>query len=181
MLVAISSCKEKVESPRPPCYLRLDLPDHAYTRVGDGSPVHFDLANIYKFETIEKREDGTFKGKIDLGQLNGVVYLHYYKITEPLSYYINHSNDEIDRHKLKARAINDENIIRSKDSIYGTSFELVGDVATPFQFYLTDSLNHFLYAEVLFNSRPNYDSLKPTLDYFKKDLNQLLESIKWAP
>lgn len=181
IILAMSSCKDQPETPRPPCFLRVDFPEHTYKQAGEGSPVTFDLASIYKLEHLEQKEDGTYKGKIDLGQLNGLVYLHYYKIKEPLSFYINHSNDEIDRHKLKAKAINDEQILRPKDSVYGTSFELVGDVATPFQFYLTDSVTHFLYAEVLFNSRPNYDSLKPTLDYFKEDLNQILESIKWAP
>jgi gliding motility-associated lipoprotein GldD len=73
----------------------------------------------------------------------------------------------------------DKNIIRPKDRVFGTFFELQGDVATPFQFYLTDSTDHFIYCEVLFNSTPNYDSLIPTLEYLKKDLDQLLETFKW--
>ena len=69
--------------------------------------------------------------------------------------------------------------VRQEDRVFGTVFELQGDVATPFQFYLTDSTDQFIYAEILFNSRPNYDSLKPSLDYLKKDLDTLLNTFKW--
>ena len=65
------------------------------------------------------------------------------------------------------------------DIPFGSFFELQGDVATPFQFYLTDSTSRFLYCEVLFNSSPNYDSLRPTLDYLKRDLNEFMNTLKW--
>ena len=66
-----------------------------------------------------------------------------------------------------------------KATVFGALFQLDGDVATPFQFYLTDSTERFVYGEVLFNSSPNYDSIKPSLNYLKKDLEQLLETFKW--
>ena len=105
--------------------------------------------------------------------------MRYWNISEPLAYYINNANDEIDRHKLKATNIVDKQIIRADDKVYGTFFELQGNVATPYQFYLTDSTDNFVYCEVLFNSTPNYDSLIPTLDYLERDLMQLVETLKW--
>lgn len=98
---------------------------------------------------------------------------------EPVSFYINNSIDEVEMHQVKATNIRDKKIIRENDRVFGTVFELEGDVATPFQFYLTDSLEKFIYAEILFNSRPNYDSLKPSLDYLKRDLDTLLTTFKW--
>ena len=83
-------------------------------------------------------------------------------------------------HKTKATNIIDHTIMRSEDRVFGTMFRLEGDVATPFQFYLTDSTDRFVYAEVLFNFAPNYDSLRPTLDYLEKDLVQLVETFQWA-
>ena len=117
--------------------------------------------------------------EIKLGPLNGTIYFRYWDMVEPLSYYVNNANDEIDRHKGMAIDVNDQLIIREKDDVYGIIFQLKGDVATPFQFYLTDSTDRFVYGEVLFNMSPNYDSLIPTLDYLRKDLNQLLETFKW--
>ena len=76
-------------------------------------------------------------------------------------------------------AIDDDRIIKQEKRVFGTIFELQGNVATPFQFYLTDSTNRFVYCEVLFNSTPNYDSIKPTLDYFRRDLDSLINSFEW--
>ena len=87
--------------------------------------------------------------------------------------------DEVEVHQVKATNIQDKQVIRQEDRVFGTIFELQGDVATPFQFYLTDSSDHFIYAEILFNSRPNYDSLKPSLDYLRKDLDTLLQTFTW--
>lgn len=178
LLSGFFSCETEQTIPKPPTYLRLELPDHTYTPLKDDCPFTFDIAKPYKYQ-IKELSDSTHKGIIDLGPLNGTVYLHYWKLKQPLSYYINNANDEVDRHKIKAAKITDENILRSGDRVFGTFFSLQGDVATPFQFYLTDSTDQFMYAEVLFNSSPNYDSLKPSLDYLKIDLDKMLETFKW--
>jgi gliding motility-associated lipoprotein GldD len=98
---------------------------------------------------------------------------------EPLSSYVIFANDTVDEHKLKATAIEDQKILHPENRVYGTFFELQGDVASPFQFYLTDSTSKFVSGVVYFNSRPNYDSLKPTLDYLKVDLLKMVNTFKW--
>jgi gliding motility-associated lipoprotein GldD len=80
---------------------------------------------------------------------------------------------------MKADRIIDKQIIDEKRKVYGTFFEFQGNVATNFQFYLTDSINHFVRGEVLMNCRPNYDSLRPSLDYLKQDLIKLFDSFEW--
>ena len=112
--------------------------------------------------------------------MNGTVYFRYWDMNQPLAYYINNANDEVDMHKTKATNIIDKTFLRPNDRVFGTLFRLEGDVATPFQFYLTDSTDHFVYAEVLFNFAPNYDSLRPTLDYLQQDIEQLMETFEWA-
>ena len=98
---------------------------------------------------------------------------------ETLSRYVNYSTDKVDEHKIKASSIEDLKILRPEDRVFGTFFELKGDVATPFQFYLTDSTSRFVSGVVYFNSVPNYDSLKPSLDYLKLDLMRMVNSFKW--
>jgi gliding motility-associated lipoprotein GldD len=98
---------------------------------------------------------------------------------DSLSEIINFANDKVDEHKIMADKIDFEQIIEPQKRVYGTFFELKGNVATNFQFYLTDSTQHFLRGEVLLNCRPNYDSLRPTLQYLKTDLQTLIKSFKW--
>ena len=180
MALLLFACGEDTFIPKPPTYLRLELPDHTYENYKDSCQYSFDLPSIYTVEKAPISDGEACHRRIQLGPLNGTIYFRHWDMTQSLAYYVNNANDEIDRHKGKARSVEDNRIIRDQDDVYGTLFHLKGDVATPFQFYLTDSTDHFVYGEVLFNSAPNYDSLKPSLDYLRQDLDQLLETFKWA-
>lgn len=179
ILLIISACTEPTYTPKPPTYLRLELPEPSYSRYSDSCSYNFNLAEIYKVTNAPDQAPGTCHKRIDLGPLNGMAYIRYWDMNQPLAYYVNSANDEINKHKQKADNILNETIIRPEDNVYGSFFELQGDVATPFQFYLTDSTKNFLYCEVLFNSTPNYDSLRPTLDYLKRDLDEFMNTIMW--
>ena len=176
----IVSCEEKSFIPKPPTYLRLELPDHSYKQFDDSCNYSFEIPEIYSVTTSPEENGTTCHKRIDLGPLNATAYIRYWSLgDQPLSFYINGANDEVGRHKLKATNIEDTQIIRNEDRVFGTFFALEGDVATPFQFYLTDSTDNFLYCEVLFNSSPNYDSLKPSLDYLKVDLDKFTQTLTW--
>ncbi len=170
---------DEVLIPKPPTYLRLNLPKHSYHLFNDICPYTFEISKAYSVDKVLEQNNETCHKEIKLGKLNGVIHFSYIDMIEPLARYVNYSNDKVDEHKIKASSIEDTKIIRSKDRVYGTFFELKGDVATPFQFYLTDSTTRFVSGVVYFNSVPNYDSLKPSLDYLKVDLMKLVHTFKW--
>lgn len=179
LILILASCTEPSFTPKPPTYLRLEIPASTYVKYKDSCAYTFEISSLYKVTNAPDQAEGTCHKRIDLGPLNGVAYVRYWDMNEPLASYVNNANDEINMHKLKADNILSETILRPKDRVFGTFFELQGDVATPFQFYLTDSTSRFLYCEVLFNSAPNYDSLRPTLDYLKRDLDKFMNTIQW--
>jgi gliding motility-associated lipoprotein GldD len=174
--LVFSCSNDEIPIPKPPSYLRSELPEHSYDKFEDSCPYKFEKSTYYK--VLEVSSDNCHKD-IDLGPANGVINFSYIDMEEPLGSYVNFANDKVDEHKLKATAIEDTKIIHSDKKVYGTFFELQGDVATPFQFYLTDSTSRFVSGVVLLNSKPNYDSLKPTLDYLKKDLLHMVNSFEW--
>ena len=178
-LLVMVSCTDPTPTPKPPTYLRLELPEPTYSQYDDSCSYTFNLSNLYTATNAPDQAPGTCHKRIDLGPLNGMAYIRYWEMDRPLAYYVNSANDEIDKHKLKADNILNETILRPEDNVFGSFFELQGEVATPFQFYLTDSTSRFLYCEVLFNSTPNYDSLRPTLDYLKRDLDEFMNTIDW--
>ena len=180
ILFILFSCGQEQLTPKPPTYLRLELPKAVYENYEDDCGYSFKLNNNYSVEKAPVQNQGfNCHRRIQLGDLNGTIFFRFMKMEEPVAFYINNSIDEVEVHQVKATNIKDKKIIRQEDRVFGTVFELRGDVATPFQFYLTDSTDQFIYAEILFNSRPNYDSLKPSLDYLKKDLDTLLNTFKW--
>ncbi|MCC8172861.1 MAG: hypothetical protein LIO65_00175 [Odoribacter sp.] len=54
-----------------------------------------------------------------------------------------------------------------------------GNTASPAQFFVTDSVKHFLRGALYFNERPHNDSLAPVIDYLRKDIEVLMESISF--
>lgn len=167
--------------PKPPTYLRINLPEHAYH---DEKAACFALvksANIFTLKTVSTDKKGQCAQEIDLGPINGTLYLFYksFDTKDSLAQLINISNDFIDDHKIKADRIDFQQIIDPKRRVFGTFFTLKGNVATNYQFYLTDSTSHFMRGEVLLNCTPNYDSLRPSLEYLKVDLLHFVNSLQW--
>ena len=62
----------------------------------------------------------------------------------------------------------------------GMIFLLEGPVATPLQFYITDSTQHFMRGSLYFNHRPNPDSTAPVLDRMEADVRKLMDTLRWS-
>ncbi len=179
--IIFSSCNDPAPVPKPPTYLNIHFPDHSYSFVNGDCPYEFKLASLYNYKTIENSNFNSCIQEIDLGPLNGSLYLYYISLPskDSLAEIINFANDKVDEHKIIADKIDFVQIIDAKNRVFGTFFELKGNVATNFQFYLTDSSQNFVRGEVLLNCRPNYDSLRPSLDYLKVDLLEMVHNFKW--
>jgi gliding motility-associated lipoprotein GldD len=54
-----------------------------------------------------------------------------------------------------------------------------GNAATSRQFYVTDSVHHFLRGALYFNSAPNADSLSIVNDFLETDMRHMIETLKW--
>ena len=58
-------------------------------------------------------------------------------------------------------------------------FEVGGDAASTTQFYLTDKKKHFIRGALYFRTTPNADSLKPVVQFVRKDMEHMIQSFKW--
>ena len=85
----------------------------------------------------------------------------------------------LDTHTKKSNGV----ILREYDNdnrrIFGKLYEIKGDVASPIQFYLTDSISNFISGSVNLKLKSNYDSIYPSIQYVKNDILVLFESINW--
>jgi gliding motility-associated lipoprotein GldD len=73
----------------------------------------------------------------------------------------------------------DDSLIKTGNGAEGIFFTLKGNTATANQFFLTDSTHHFLRGALYFDATPNEDSLKIVNDFLKKDLEHLINTLKW--
>lgn len=81
-------------------------------------------------------------------------------------------------HNKRANYI-EEIIIQKPNRVSGFAFDMKGPSASPFQFYLTDSTNHFFRASLYFNSHVQPDSLAPVIEFVKTDIVRMIETFDW--
>ncbi len=109
------------------------------------------------------------------------IHLSYHKIQNNLDSLIQDTHNLVyEGHYRKADGIW-ENSSSNLDFII---YELSGEVATPIQFYVTDKKSHFLRGSMYPSTinkmiKINRDSLKPVIDFYKKDIEKIIESIQW--
>jgi gliding motility-associated lipoprotein GldD len=82
------------------------------------------------------------------------------------------------KHAIKASAI-DDSLIITPHHIHGMFFKVGGNVATAYQFFLTDSVHHFLRGALYFDATPNEDSLQPVNDFLVSDMKHLINTLQW--
>ena len=81
-------------------------------------------------------------------------------------------------HNNRASSISDS-IFRNPQGVEGIFFTIDGDVATPYQFFLTDTTSHFFRAALYYDTTPNQDSLAPVNNFLLKDIKHLLNTFSW--
>ena len=69
--------------------------------------------------------------------------------------------------------------MRTPNGITGIFFRVGGNAATAKQFFVTDSVKHFLRGALYFDATPNADSLSVVNDFLEVDMKHLINSLKW--
>jgi gliding motility-associated lipoprotein GldD len=82
------------------------------------------------------------------------------------------------KHQIKAYAI-DEVIVKTPSGKTAVVVELQGEVPSQMQFTITDSTRNFLRGALYFDTRVQNDSLKPAIEYMKKDIMHLINTFDW--
>jgi gliding motility-associated lipoprotein GldD len=64
--------------------------------------------------------------------------------------------------------------------IYSKLYSFIGNSPSNIQFYLTNKIDKFLTGSLFFETKPNYDSLYPNINYIKNDIKKMVSSFKWV-
>jgi gliding motility-associated lipoprotein GldD len=170
--------------PRPRGYFQIPLPEHRY-QVFDrpGYPYTFEYpvyANILQDSTFfEERPENPYWINIDFPQFNGRIYISYKKIGDQTFDKLRDDSYKMTyKHTLKATSIEDS-VIQTSKGITGVFFNVGGNAATGKQFYLTDTLRHFLRGALYFDATPNEDSLSTVNTFLEQDMRHLINSFRW--
>ena len=182
ILLMTSSCGDD-PLPKPKAFLRLEYPEPQYVKTNSELPFTFDK-NIIATDVTNKRLKGTKESyglNIEYSKLKGTIYLTYKKIKSKndLVRYLRDAQNFTQEHTKKADEITEQIFEDTNRKVYGMFYEIGGNAASQSQFYVTDSLNHFLIGSLYFYAKPNYDSILPAADYLKKDIKKIMETVEW--
>ena len=168
--------------PKQSAYLRLDYPKPEYKLIDDKDfPFFFETNTILSEISDIDINLESIDFIINYNQLNAQINFQYKNVnsSEKLNAYILDLKRTIETHSMMANSVKIKDYSLKEKNIFGRVFELSGDVASPYQFYLTDSTNNIISGLVYFNIKPNYDSILPAINYIENDIIHLIESFDW--
>lgn len=168
--------------PKPKAMLRLEYPQPKYKKVDIPLPFTFEkneladpISNI-KLDGVHN----IYGVNINYPKLKGTVYLTYKKVEKNnLTDLLRDAQNLTQKHTMKADEIEGDIYENPKSKVFGMFYEVGGNAASQSQFYVTDSINHFLVGSLYFYAKPNYDSIYPAAVYLKNDIKHIMETIEW--
>ena len=178
--IAISCNDRDNYLPKPRGYFRIDLPEKGYTKV--------DTIERYSFEcpqyALITPDPYSHKKKnwvnIEMPQFKGSIHLTHKSVDGNLGEYLEDVHTMVTKHLQKANGVRDSLIVNEEHQVYGLFIEMDGKgVATPMQFYLTDSTKNFIRGALYFNFQPNNDSMQPVINFIREDIEHLINTFEW--
>ncbi|AOW09088.1 gliding motility lipoprotein GldD [Flavobacterium gilvum] len=173
LLFTVISCKKDV-LPKPASYLRLDYPEAEYVTFKSHCPFEFDQNS----KAIVK-EDKDCGYSITYPKMKATIYLTYKPVNNNMKQLLRDAQKLTYEHVIKADDILEQPYINPEKKVYGMFYQVDGNAATNSQFYVTDSVKHFVTGSVYFYAKPNFDSIMPAVSYVKNDMQRLMETLKW--
>lgn len=171
--ILLISCGGEV-LPKPKAFLSLEYPEANYAKMQLECPYTFEKNQI---ATIVPKKNCWIN--LDYPALNGTLHLSYVEIDGNLSQLLEDVQKLTYEHAVKADNIEPTVYANKEQGVYGMVYEVEGNAASQAQFYVTDSTKHFLTGSLYFNVIPNYDSIYPAVNYIKKDIRTLIETLEW--
>ncbi|MDY4149223.1 MAG: gliding motility lipoprotein GldD [Paludibacteraceae bacterium] len=174
----------KPAAPKPYGYVRFTMPDTCYTPFSLHRPDNQDYPYNFLLSGNAVVQSRTQKGEhywinIFYPSLNATVHCSYKPVRGNLRELTNDAIEFVYKNASHATSIPEQAYSHPEERVYGVFFDLEGNTASPYQFFLTDSTTHFFRASVYCNCRPNADSLAPIHQYLRQDMIHLIESFQW--
>ncbi len=183
-LACWTACRPTQPVPKPKGYFKVDLPQKAYQTFDSASfPYTFEYpvyGVITKEASFSNKEENPYWINIYVPKLDATIYVSYKAITsnEPLDKLIEDSYRLSYAHDVKADYIKSPEFT-TPNGLTGIFYNVGGNAASAYQFFVSDGQKHFMRASLYFNVAPNSDSLKPAAEFLKEDMQHLIKTLKF--
>jgi len=177
LTIVFTACSEY--TPKPVGYMRIEREDFSFREFA--TPYFsFHYSSQAHIDTVVSENKNDIWFNIIYPGYNARIYCSYSPITKATlkqaledSYHLAYS------HTIKAGDIKQKLYTDNENNISGTVYDIDGMVATPVQFFLTDSTSNFFRGSFYYDNQINPDSVSPVSEYIKNDITTLIESFRW--
>lgn len=178
VFILLSACESPV--PKPRSFFRIALPEKNYLPLNAAFPYSFEYPGYATIRFDPSPLAEPYWINIDIPHFSANIHLSYKKVNNNLAAYLDDSHRLLTKQISKASGIREDIVENQNEKVFGTVYHVKGPgVASPCQFYVTDSTRHFLRGALYFNVIPNNDSLAPVIDFLKEDIRHLLSTLHW--
>ncbi|MCP4442721.1 MAG: gliding motility protein GldD [Aureispira sp.] len=190
LLCLLVACEEEqIPFPKERLYPKVDYPERNYSTLNkEFCNFSFNYPDYMKYKhdsmLVNEKAKHPCWFTLEFPSLGGSLHMTYTDISgegssDKLYDVIKDAYALSEQHNPKSTGRDDQPYHDADRGIYGITFGVSGDVASPYHFVLTDSLNHSLWGSLYFNAKPNSDSLRPVVDFVREDIDKILSSFKW--
>lgn len=168
-------------TPKPRGYFRIEFPEKSYQTYQKEAPYRFDFPSYAQVEPDTRANAKPYWADVVYPQFNARLHLSYQAISslKTLNELSEDARTFAFKHTVKATAIEEAVIAFPEKRLYGIYYTIDGNTASSVQFYLTDSSKNYLRAALYFNEQPRIDSIKPVLNFIKKDIDVFIKTFRW--
>lgn len=179
------SCRETAV-PRPEGFFRIDLPEKTYMIFNDERetkekmPFSFEYPEYGRLSFLADKSEEPGWFNLEFPEYRAKIYLTYKKINNDFDELMEQTYKmNVKNHITKADAINEQQFNNKEKKVFGILYDLKGNTASAVQFYVTDSIKHYLRGSLYFSAEPNADSLAPVINFFREDITHMIETLNW--
>jgi len=180
-IVMVSTACSSDYMPKPKGYNRIILPKNEYQSLVDTFPYKFEYSKYAVILGDSSWISEPYWIDVYYPKFQASVQVSYKPVKhseELLREYISTAYKLTSKHQVKAYAI-DEATFKTKNGKTAVVALLSGEVPSQYQFFCTDSINHFLRGALYFNTSTQNDSLAPVIAFVKTDIEQMLNTLEW--
>lgn len=182
LLFILSACNS-VYTPKPRGYFRIDFPLHSYQPFDRPDfPYSFEYpvyGNIIRDTSFfGDKPENPYWINVDFPRFHARIYISYKEVNGNYDKLREDAYKMTYKHTYKASSIEDS-LISTSLGVHGIFFNVGGDAATAKQFFVSDSIKHFLRGALYFDTTPNSDSLGIVNAFLQVDMYHLINTLKW--
>jgi gliding motility-associated lipoprotein GldD len=174
------ACRE-THLPKPKGYNRILLPPAQYIALPDSFPFSFEYSTHARLLGDSSWIAERYWFDLYYPEMEASIQMSYKPVKNDealLREYLTTAYRLTAKHQIKADAI-EERILHTATDKIAVIAELSGEVPSQYQFFVTDSVHHFLRGALYFKTATKNDSLAPVIEYMRTDILHMLNTLEW--